>query len=87
MKFDFVRNIQFTKLFKVNGSLKEFNFRKGNNSIDGFFSVDVSDERGNRIMLQMQKTDDQWKIITTGLPNWIMDKEQVLSEAIEEEIK
>jgi len=87
MKFDFVRNIQFTKLLKVNGQLKEFNFRKANPNNDGIFSVDVSDDRGNRVMLQMQKDDGTWKIITPGLPKWVQEKEAVFNEVIEEELK
>jgi hypothetical protein len=87
MKFDFVRNIQFTKLLKVNGQLKEFNFRKANPNNDGIFSVDVSDDRGNRVMLQMQKDDGTWKIITPGLPKWVQEKEVVFNEVIEEELK
>jgi len=87
MKFDFVRNIQFTKLLKVNGQLKEFNFRKANPNNDGIFSVDVSDDRGNRVMLQMQKDEGTWKIITPGLPKWVQEKEAVFNEVIEEELK
>lgn len=87
MKFDFVRNIQFTKLLKVNGQLKEFNFRKANTNNEGIFSVDVSDDRGNRVMLQMQKEDGSWRIITPGLPKWVQEKETVFNEVIEEEMK
>ncbi len=87
MKFDFVKNIQFTKLIKVNGQLKEFNFRKANPNSEGIFSVDVSDDRGNRIMLQMQKDDGTWKIITPGIPKWVQEKEIEFNETILGELK
>src|SRR5436190_2155587 len=60
MKLEFIRNIQFSKLIKVNGRLKEFNFRKPN-SKESPFTVDVIDDRANRIIFHMQKTDDKWK--------------------------
>ena len=52
-----VKNLQFTRLYKVDGYLKEFNFRKSNPSPDGRCSVDTIDARGNRIMFFMEKTD------------------------------
>jgi len=58
MRIQFVKNIQFTKLLKVEGRLREFNFRKLGGVNEGFFTVDVVDDRGNRILFRMQKTDD-----------------------------
>ena len=55
MNTSFVKNIQFTKLIKVDGRLREFNFRKMTQSSGIQFSVDVSDDKGNRIMLWLQK--------------------------------
>jgi len=51
------------------------------------FSVDVSDDRGNRIMFQMQKDGSAWHIINQGLPSWIMEQEGKLNELIEEELR
>jgi hypothetical protein len=85
MESKFIRNIQFTKLIKVDGKLKEFNFRKPNGKQEGLFTVDVIDERGNRIIFNMQKSDEQWKVVTTGLPAWINESEITFHELIEKE--
>lgn len=82
-----IKNIQFTRLFKVNGYLKEFNFRKSNPTLQGKLSVDTIDERGNRIMFHMEKVDIGWRILPQELPTWIMDQETELDNAIQEEIK
>ena len=85
MELKFIRNIQFTKLIKVDGKLKEFNFRKPNGKQEGLFTIDVIDERGNRIIFNMEKRDNNWKIVTPGLPLWIIDSENNFHELIEEE--
>ena len=79
-----VKNLQFTKLYKVDGYLKEFNFRKSNATPQGRFSVDSVDARGNRIMFFMEKDDSgTWKINQEEeLPNWILEQEPNLQEAI-----
>ena len=79
----FVRNIQFTRLIKIDGRLKEFNFRKPNNKKDSLFTVDTAEEYGARIIFHMQKTDSNWQIITQDLPGWILEKENAFSELIE----
>ncbi len=88
MKIEFIKNIQFTKLVKADGQLREFNFRKISGSKEGLFSVDVSDDRGNRKMFKMAKTDNQWKIVAEeALPEWIYKNESIFNELIEEELK
>lgn len=88
MRIEFVRNIQFTRLLKVNGRLREFNFRKLGGANEGFFTVDVSDDRGNRIIFRMQKENDTWKLVMSQpLPAWIIEKEPNFHELIEEELK
>src|SRR5882757_4832154 len=86
MQIQFIRNIQFTKLVKAEGRLREFNFRKSNGLQEGLFTVDVSDDRGNRIVLKMEKEDGQWKIIKQQLPAWIWENEAVFHTLIEEEL-
>ena len=83
-----VKNIQFTKLYKVDGYLKEFNFRKSNATPQGRFSVDTVDARGNRIMFFMEKDEaGAWKILTQEeLPKWIVEQEPNLQEAIAEAV-
>jgi hypothetical protein len=88
MRIEFVRNIQFTRLLKVNGRLREFNFRKLGGANEGFFTVDVSDDRGNRIIFRMQKENDTWKLVMSQpLPAWVIEKEANFHELIEEELK
>jgi hypothetical protein len=88
MKIEFIKNIQFTKLVKAEGRLREFNFRKINGIKEGMFTVDVSEDRGNRIIFTMQKDASGWKIIGNDpLPDWIKNNEAVFSELIEEELK
>lgn len=88
MRIHFIKNVHFTKLIKVNGkSVKEFNFRKIRNGEDELFSVDVSDDRGNRIMFQMHKDNGAWHITDGLLPAWITENETRLHELIEEELK
>lgn len=87
MELKFVKNIQFTRLIKVDGRLKEFNFRKPNGREEGLFTVDVIDGRGNRIIFNMEKTDNIWKIVSETLPDWVIENEQAFNEIIEEEFK
>ena len=87
MKIEFTKNLQFTSLIKANGQLKEFNFRKINGQPESLFSVDVSDERGNRKIFKMQKKDEAgWKIIDDQLPEWISNNEAVLNDLIEQKL-
>ena len=81
-----IKNIQFTRLYKVKGYLKEFNFRKSNASLEGTVSVDTIDERGNRIMFFMEKKDSGWSILPQELPNWISEQEPNLNDALKAEI-
>ena len=87
MELKFVKNIQFTKLIKVNGRLKEFNFRKPNGKQEGLFTIDVIDENAKRIIFSMEKSDTAWKITNTLLPAWVIENETVFNEIIEEEFK
>lgn len=87
MRIHFVKNIQFTKLLKAEGRLREFNFRKLGGQQEGIFTVDVVDDRGNRILFRMQKEDTNWKIMEQALPRWIWDNEKRLHELIEDELQ
>ena len=88
MQIKFVKNIQFTKVLKAEGRMREFNFRKPNGREQALTTVDVSDDRGHRIIFTMQKDDkEQWKVVAQPLPAWIMQLETKLSELIEEELR
>lgn len=87
MELKYVKNIQFTRLIKCDGQLKEFNFRKPNGKQEGVFTVDVIDSNARRIIFNMEMKDAAWAINTTDLPDWIMENEAVFHEIIEEEFK
>lgn len=85
----FLKNIQFTHLIKINGSLKEFNFRKSNGSLKTIFTVDTldpKDPRAGRIVFNMHDTGSEWKIMQTSLPAWIIENESQLNESIYKEL-
>jgi hypothetical protein len=89
MEIKFVRAVQFTHLLKAGGRLREFNFRKINNDPNReLFSVNVCDDRGERIFFTMQKEQNDWRFGTTSpLPAWISQQETQLHTAIEEELQ
>lgn len=89
MQIRFVKNVQFTKVLKAEGRMREFNFRKPNGREQALCTVDVSDDRGQRIIFSMQKDDSNhtWKIVPQPLPVWITQLENKLSELIEEELQ
>lgn len=87
MRIEFVKNIQFTRLVKVDGRLREFNFRKLGGPNEGIFTVDVSDDRGNRIIFRLKKESNEWKIVPQQLPSWVHAKEKDFHELIEEELR
>ena len=87
MKLQFFKNVQFTKLLKAEGRLREFNFRKYGNALQKtLFSIDVTDDRGNRIIFDMCKQEDDWRIAQTQLPIWILENENNLRQVIESEV-
>lgn len=86
MQIKFVKNIQFTRLIKADGRLREFNFRKMTLLQETLFSIDVVDDRGNRVMFRMRRQDNDWAIIAQPLPVWVQEQEQVLSDMIKEEL-
>lgn len=87
MELKYVKNIQFTRLIKCDGQLKEFNFRKPNGKQEGLFTVDVIDAKANRVIFNMEMIDSVWKITTDQLPAWILENESDFHEIIEEEFK
>ena len=87
MQIRFIKNVQFTKVLKAEGRMREFNFRKPNGREQALCTVDVSDDRGQRIIFNMQKEDNSWKIVPQPLPVWVSQLEKKLSELIEEELQ
>ena len=84
MKLQVSKNVQFTRLLKADGRLREFNFRKLGGLQNGMFSVDVVDDKGNRLIFKMQKENGDWKIVEQDLPVWIAASSVHLHEKIEE---
>jgi hypothetical protein len=88
MIVQFNKNVQFTKLVKADGRLREFNFRRVNGLHEEQFTVDVSDDRGNRIMFRMHKDGNSWVIIhELPIPDWVKDNEAKFNELILEELR
>ena len=82
----FRKNIQFSKLIKAGGRLKEFNFRKPRPDSD-LYEVDVSDDRGNRLYFNVRFAEDRWNLQESLLPSWITEAETLIQEAILEQEK
>jgi len=87
MKLTYSKNIQFTRLLKVHGRLKEFNFRKPNHKPESLFTVDVIDDYGARIIFHMKNENEGWKIREDDLPGWVLEKEDDYNSIIHEELK
>jgi hypothetical protein len=78
----------FSKVIKAGERQREFNFRQTSNNDESRYSVDVPDDKGNRVMFSMFKNGEgQWKTSAQLLPLWIHDAENSLAEAIEENRK
>lgn len=74
----------FSKIIKADNKNREFNFRQLNNGSDVRYSVDVPDEKGNRITFSMYRTvDGNWRTSAQKLPIWIHNAETDLGQAIE----
>jgi len=86
MNFKVKRNLQFTKLIKAEGRLREFNFTRLTGLMEGIFSLDMVDDRGNRIIFQMKQNPDGWQIREIELPEWITANKPQLQQFIEEEL-
>ena len=87
MEMRFVKAIQFTRLIKAGGRLREFNFRKLNDKEHELFTVNVCDDRGERILFQMEKDQNDWRVGWQQVPAWIGQQESQLNSAIEDELK
>jgi hypothetical protein len=86
MKLEIKRNLQFTKLIKADGRLREFNFTRLTGLMEGIFSLDVVDDRGNRIIFKMKQNPDGWEFSEPDLPGWVSASKPQLEQFIEEEL-
>lgn len=77
----------FSKIIKAGDRNREFNFTRLPHRSGTQYSVDVPDEKGNRISFTMQHEDGIWKTSMDILPAWVLQVEEQLSNTIEEETK
>jgi hypothetical protein len=78
-------NIYFSKVIKAGERQREFNFRQLSVSTDKSYSVDVPDDKGQRVAFTMIMDENgQWIPSETQLPAWIQDTVGELHAAIEE---
>ena len=79
-----VKNVQFTRLIKAGGQLREFNFRKSDGVSSPMVTVDVADMRGERHYIRFTSTGDQWHASHEQLPEWIQEVLPSLQDAAKE---
>ncbi len=87
MELQFTPLVQFSLLVKAGGRLREFNFRKLRSPEQETVTVNVCDDRGDRILFKMQKKETDWLITQENLPAWITQNEPDLRQALEEELR
>lgn len=80
-----IMSMYFSKIIKTGERQREFNFTKLSRNATTRFSVDVPDDKGNRIMFNMHlDAEGEWKTDTEDLPSWIHHVEGMLADAIRE---
>ncbi|ANH82258.1 hypothetical protein A8C56_15970 [Niabella ginsenosidivorans] len=85
MHTSFNKIVHFTRLIKINGRLREFNYRKNNNAGTYVFDVDTADDRGNRLFFRLAKEDNEWQLTSKlPVPEWITDNRELLITELEE---
>jgi len=81
----FNKIIHFSRLVKIGGRLREFNFRKNITIGPNVFDVDTAHERGNRLFFRLSKDDSEWTLTSKqNLPGWITDSQELLVSELEE---
>jgi hypothetical protein len=78
--------LQFSHNIKAGGRLREFNFLRRAKSDLVFFHVDVPDEKGNRVVFDMQERGGAWRIASAQIPEWVPQAENSLEAAIKEHL-
>lgn len=85
MHTSFNKIVHFTRLIKINGRLREFNYRKNNNAGDYVFDVDTADDRGNRLFFRLLKENGEWELTSKNtMPDWVTDNQELLVTELEE---
>jgi len=78
----YLKNIAFTSLIKVNGRLREFNFRKRSESL---YDGDTNDERGERYFFKIEKVNDEWTLSGMQVPSWLSQQEEAIGRAVQQQ--
>lgn len=86
MQTQFIKLVQFSILIKVDERLREFNFRKINNTAEDTLNVNVCNERGERIFFKMKKMENGWEFSPSNLPIWIDQNRKFIGQAVEDEL-
>jgi hypothetical protein len=80
MRMNTHKNLHFTLLIRIQGRLREFNFRK---RPDNNYDVDVADERGNRIQFRIMQEETKF-IKGDNLPAWISANQEAIFSGLEQ---
>ncbi|MBK7291474.1 MAG: hypothetical protein KBF82_00795 [Chitinophagaceae bacterium] len=86
MQIQFNRAVQFSLLIKLDGRLREFNFRKIRDAEEDTFSANVCNERGDRVFFDMKKQESSWDFSPSNLPAWIEQNKKIIRQAVEDEL-
>lgn len=85
MHTSFNKIVHFTRLIKINGRLREFNYRKNNSAGSYVFDVDTADDRGNRLFFRLIKEENEWDLSSKlAVPDWVTDHKELLITELEE---
>ena len=76
------KNIQFTRLIKAGGRLREFNFRKSQGLNNAIFTVDIADDRGDRHYVIFRLVNGEWILENKKIVPWIEEVLPQVEEAI-----
>ena len=76
------KNIQFTRLIKAGGRLREFNFRKSQGLNNALFSIDVVNDNSDRHYLLYSLVNGTWILETKRVIPWIEEVLPQVEEAI-----
>ena len=76
------KNIQFTRLIKAGGRLREFNFRKSQGLNNALFSIDVVSDNSDRHYLLYSLVNGTWVLETKRMIPWIEEVLPQVEEAI-----
>lgn len=74
-----VKNKQFSILVKIDGRVREFNFRKRSETS---YDADVNDDRSGRCQFQWNNSQEGWRVNGNidSLPTWLVNNSSSIRE-------